>query len=477
MVIDIPFLTAIETLELYRRREVSPVEVIDALITHIEACEPAFNAVADRRYDEARAEARLAERRWLGLDGGPRALEGVAVAAKEEEPMAGRSWTQGSLTLAGHVADFDHPVIERIQNAGGIIHVRTTTPEFCCAGFCHSRLWGVTRNPWNPDYTPGGSSGGSGAALAAGYAPLATGSDIGGSIRIPASFSGVVGYKPPFGRVPALPPYNLDQYCHDGPMARTTADCALLANVLAGPHWRDQVVMRFPPVIPVEPESAAGLRVALCLRLGDWPLDPAVEANTRAVAAALTGAGAKVDEVELPWSLEEIWQAARAHFGTIMGAGIGHEAEAHADQLCDYTLAFAATFHGGRLGFYEGMEREGRLWEPLGRLFEQYDALLCPTIAVDGLLAGDPYLGTPIVIGDAVVDQNIKAMMTLPFNLFSRCPVLSVPSGRSAIGVPTGVQIVGRTHDDIGAFRVAAAVEACGYGFGGDRSWRPALPV
>src|SRR5690606_34323438 len=140
--------------------------------------------------------------------------------------------------------DHTSPVNERILRAGGIVHARTATPEFSCAGICWSRLWGVTRNPWNHAYSPGGSSGGSGAVLAAGSAPLATGSDIGGSIRIPASLTGTVGFKPPYGRVPEEAPFNLDFYCHNGPMARTVADTILLQNVIAGPHNRDIATLR-----------------------------------------------------------------------------------------------------------------------------------------------------------------------------------------------------------------------------------------
>lgn len=470
---ELAYLSAASTLALFRARSLSPVELLTALIERIEFYEPQINAVADRRYDEALAEAQAAEQRYLGRGDDPRPLEGVLVAAKEEHPMIGRSWTQGSLTLANEVATLDHPIIERIQSAGGIIHIRTTTPEFCCAGFCHSRMWGTTRNPWNLDYTPGGSSGGSGAALAAGYAALATGSDIGGSIRIPASFCGVVGFKPPFGRVAALPPYNLDQYCHDGPMARTVADCALLENAIAGPHWRDVASLRFPPIIPPSFDGVAGRRIALCLQLGDWPVDAAVLRNARAAADALADAGAIVEEVTLPWTVEQIWAAAQAHFATIMGAGIAHVAADYGDLLCDYTRAFAATMTS-QLGFYEGTELEGRLWEPLGRLFESYDAMLCPTIASAGLLAGEGYVDGQVPVGDTFVEHNILAMMTLPFNLFSRCPVLSVPSGLAANGVPTGVQVVGRTYDDLGAFQVASALESAGFGFASP-SWRPDL--
>jgi Asp-tRNA(Asn)/Glu-tRNA(Gln) amidotransferase A subunit family amidase len=468
-------LDATTTLGLYQAKELSPTEVINALIERVERHEPVINSVCDRRFDEAIAEARAATERYAR--GEARALEGLAVAAKEEHPMRGRLWQQGSLTLADTVADVDHPIIERIQQAGGIIHVRTTTPEFCCAGFCHSRLWGTTRNPWHTDYSPGGSSGGTGAALAAGYAAVGTGSDIGGSIRIPASFSGIVGYKAPFGTVPALPPYNLDQFCHDGAMGRTLADTALLHNVIAGPHRLDQVAVRNPLRLPSTPEAANGMRVALCINLGEWPVDEAVERNTRNAAAALADAGVEIEEVTLPWPLDRLWEAAQAHFQTIMGAGITSIAERYGDHLSDYTLAFAASMTSS-LSFYEGLELEGALYEPLGALFESFDALLCPTMAIDGFRAGHPYLEPSVAVGNGTVSTSIQAAMTWPFNIFSRCPVFSVPSGKAANGVPTGVQVVGRTHDELTAYRLAAALEhvlsSRGIGFASPQ-WRPTL--
>ncbi len=470
---ELHYRSACETIELFRSRDLSPMEHLEALIEQIETHDAVLNAVVDRRYDEARAEARAAEQRYLGKGEAPRPLEGLCVAAKEEQPMVGRPWQQASLAFADQVAEYDHPIIERIQNAGGIIHVRTATPEFSCAGFTHSTLWGVTRNPWNTEFTPGGSSGGSGAALAAGYAPLATGSDIAGSIRIPASFSGVVGFKPPFGRVPGLAPYHLDQYCHDGPLARTVADCALLENVIAGPHWRDNVSLRDPPQIPRDFMGVDGVRIGLSMTLGDWPVDAEVVANTNAVADALRRAGAQVDEVELPWTVERLWQAMRAHFAAIFGPGIGEIEAEHGDLLNDYTRSFVATMDP-EMTFYEGLVEETALWDPLGRLFEEIDVLLCPTIAITGLQAGNSYVDEPVVIDGQEVAHYLRAMMTFPFNLFSRCPVLSVPSGLAANGVPTGVQVVARTYEDISAFQVAAAIEAAGFGFGSP-AWRPPL--
>ncbi len=468
---DVAYLSAVDALNAMRAKSLSPVEYLDALIGRIERLEPTLNAVADRRYDEARTEAKGAADRYA--NGTARALEGLPVAAKEEHPMVGRVWSQGSLVLADEIAPLDHPIIERIQGAGGIIHIRTTTPEFCCAPYCHSRQWGVTHNPWNTEYSPGGSSGGSAAALAAGYAPLATGSDIGGSIRIPASLSGVVGFKPPWARVPALPPYNLDQYCHDGPLARTVGDCALLQDLISGRHWRDSVALADPPQVSGAGRDVRGLRVALCVRLGDWPLDEGVEANTRAAAASLAAAGAIVEEVTLPWTVDQIWAASQAHFSTIMAAGIAAVDQEHGVMLSDYTRAFAAVTNAPGLSFYEGLELEGQLWEPLGQIFEGADVLLCPTMATAGYAAGYPYLGD-MEVGGSTVSHNILGAMTLPFNILSRCAVVSVPSGLAPNGVPTGVQVVSRPYDDVTAFRVAGALEAGGAGFGSE-SWRPPL--
>lgn len=462
---ELPYLSATDALDLFRRRELSPVELLDALIDRIERCEPTLNAVMDRRYDEARAEAAASADRYASSTGSTLPLDGLPVAAKEEHSMTGRSWAQGSLLLADLVADHDHPVIERIQQAGGIVHVRTTTPEFSAAGFTESKLWGATRNPWNTDYSPGGSSGGSGAALAAGYAPIATGSDIGGSIRIPASFSGVVGFKPPFGRVPATPPFNLDQYCHDGPMARTTADCALLQNVIAGRHKHDIVSLPDPPVLPLEgPPSLAGRRIALCVHLGDFPVEPEIEANTRAAAAALESAGATVTEVTLPWSRDELWAVANTHLSGIMGDTM-KVPEEQAHLLTTYVRASIDAGGSLALTFAEGMEREGELYRPLGDVLDEHDALICPTIGTRGLEVGNDYVDTRLVVDGVELDSYMLGLMTFPFNMYSRCPVLSIPTGRASNGVPTGAQLVGRTYDDAMVFELAYALEVAGMGF------------
>lgn len=473
---ELVYLPAVEALRLFRSRQVSPVELMAAIIERAEAVEPRINAFAERLFEDALEQARLAEDRYAGRGAPPRALEGLPVAVKEEQPIAGRTSSEGSLLYRDNVADVTHPVVERIINAGGIIHARTTTPEFSCAGFTHSKLWGVTRNPWNLDYTPGGSSGGSGAALAAGTAALATGSDIGGSIRIPASFSGVVGFKPPYGRVPAMPPWNLDHYCHDGPMARTVADCALLQNVIAGPHPLDVVSLRPAVLIPDELGEIDGWKIALSIHLGDYPVDPEVVANTHAAAEALREAGAVVEEVTLNWSRAEIVRASWAHYGAIFGAAVGSGVKEHRELLMPYTRAFIdqALSAAQEGGYLEGLEIEGQIYAELGPLLERYDALICPTTAVAGLLAGNDYVETEVVVDGVALDDYFDALMTIPFNIASRCPVLAVPSGLASGGLPTGLQIVGPTYDDEGVFRVAAALERVRPWFH-DPAWRPPL--
>ncbi|MEU6929624.1 amidase [Streptomyces sp. NPDC046374] len=460
---ELAYLPATEALRRFRDRTLSPVELMGAVIARAEATEPTVNALAERTFDAAMEAARAAEARYAGKGEAPRPLEGLAVATKEEQPIAGRLATDGSLAFKDEIADETHPVVERILAAGGIVHARTTTPEFSSAAFTQSRLWGVTRNPWNPAYSPGGSSGGAGAALAAGETTLATGSDIGGSIRIPASATGTVGFKPPYGRVPAMAPFNLDTYCHDGPMARTVADCALLQNVIAGPHPLDAVSLRPKLVLPERFEGVAGLRVALSVGLGDWPVDPEVEANTRAVADALRAAGAIVEEVEVPITRAQVRKASMIHFGSVFGPYVASVAAEHAELLTSYALAFAedsAAYVAEPGSFLEGLVVEGEVQAVLGALLDRHDVLLCPTLAIPAFDADDDYTSNKVVVDGVTLDHYMDAALTTVFNIASRCPVLSVPSGFASNGVPTGVQVVGRTYDDTTVFRTAAAIEA-----------------
>ncbi len=456
---DLCYLSATEALRQFRSRDLSPVELTQAVIDRAATVEPAVNAFAETLYTEALAQARAAEARYAPGGGQPRPLEGVLVAVKEEAPIAGQRNSLGSLPLRAVVAEQTAVFVQRILDAGGIVHARTTTPEFSCAPVTWSKLWGVTRNPWHTAYSPGGSSGGSAAALAAGTTTLATGSDIGGSIRIPASCCGVVGFKPPYGRVPEMEIFNLDHYCHEGPLARTVADCALLENVIAGPDPSDVASLRPKLEIPGKLEPIAGLRIAFCADLGCYEVDDDVAASTRAAADRLREAGAIVAEVTLPWRLEQIRQAARIHFGMIFGPSVREIYEQHADELTSYARRFVAeAAEIGKDDFVAGLELEGRIYAPLGALLADFDALICPTFAMPALPA-EYDTGDPLAVNGRPCADWMDVLMTLPFNIASRCPVLTVPSGRSKDGVPTGLSIVAKTYDDVTAFRIAAAHE------------------
>lgn len=356
---------------------------------------------------------------------------------------------------AGHTS----PTVERLLRAGAIVHGRTTTPEFSCLSATHSKLWGVTRNPWNPECTPGGSSGGSAAALAAGSTTLATGSDIGGSIRIPASASGVVGFKPPYGRNPEEPPFNLDFYCHVGPLARTVGDCRLMQNVMAGPHCEDIASLRPKLRIPDLPGDIKGWRVAYSFDLDYFEIDSDVRANMNRVLEYLVEQGSTVSEVALGWG-QHCHAAAMNYLGHIFGVYIARLLDEHRDQLTNYARQFGE--QGSRVGaeaYLQSLETAGEMYRTLGPILEQHQVLICPTLAIPAAKAElDPTVDT-VYVNNKQVEPVLGWCLTYPFNTMSRCPVMSMPSGLAANGVPTGVQVVGRTYDDVRVFQMCAALE------------------
>jgi aspartyl-tRNA(Asn)/glutamyl-tRNA(Gln) amidotransferase subunit A len=413
---DLHYLSAVDALAQFRSGELSPVELMSAVIARAEVVEPAVNAFA------------------------------ATHAVKEEAPIAGQPNTLGSLPLRDEVAPETAVFVQRIIDAGGIVHARTTTPEFSCAPFTWTRLWGVTRNPWNTAFSPGGSSGGSAAALAAGTTTLATGSDIGGSIRIPASFCGIVGFKPPYGRVPEVEIFNLDHYCHEGPMARSVADCALLEDVIAGPHWSDVASVRPKLTIGSPLEGIAGMRIALSLDLGCYAVDADVAANTLAAAQRLRSAGAVVTPVTLPWQLAQISEAARIHFGMIFGPSLRSLYAASASELTSYARRFyEESEQVGKDEYVAGLELEGKIYAPLGALLEQYDALICPTFAIPAYPAEYDTDQEVRVNGVACGDWT-DVMMTLPFTspvaarscrCLPACPATACPPGSRSSPGPT----------------------------------------
>jgi Asp-tRNA(Asn)/Glu-tRNA(Gln) amidotransferase A subunit family amidase len=472
---DLAYATAQTLLRRFKARKLSPVEVVESLIARIEKLNYKVNALADRYFDEALAAARLAEKRYA--KGNARPLEGVPLLVKDAQRVAGKRTTQGSLIFENHIDDRSDPQVERLVEAGCIVLGRTTTPEFCLSGVTHSRMWGVTRNPWNLEFGPGGSSGGSGAALAAGFAPLATGTDIGGSIRIPASACGIVGFKPPHGRNPHGPPANFDVFDHCGPMTRSVTDAALMQTVTAGAHPLDHDSLRDRTALPLKAQSIKGLKIAYSIDFGYVEVEPEVRKNLLRSLSTFKSLGAKINEVKLGWT-EETDNAATHWYNSMdhRRQTIWHRKK-HASLMTDYALKFAdaAEATTGMDDVHKAFSETHRMYQTLGPVLEAHDILICPTNNLAAVKADHDPWDASFTINGKRADPEGGWVMTHPFNMLRNCPVLAVPSGFRKDGVPTGLQIVGRTFDDAGVFRAGLAYEKAVDGWFTDAVKRPEL--
>lgn len=471
---DLLYMSATEALGRFADKSLSPLELLDAQIARAEATAESINAFTYTHFDEARDLARAAGDRWAR--GAPMGcLDGLAVAIKDESSIAGKPTSGGSLILRDHIAEHTSPMNERILNEGAIVHARTATPEFSCAAVTWTRLWGVTRNPWNPGMTPGGSSGGSAASLALGSTALATGSDIGGSIRIPASCCGLVGYKPPYGRNPDDPPFNLDFYCHTGPLARNVADTILLQNIMCGPHPKDIASLYPKLVLPTEYPDIRGWKIALSMDLGSFEVHPDVRKNTLAAAQVFRDLGATVEEVDIGWG-PEIQDGCMTYLTHLFGGALSAELAEHAGEMTPYCRKFAEDSQSSTAAdFVRSLDIAGQAYLTLGPLLEEYDCLICPTNALPAVEADFDPSTQGVQINGKEVRPELGWVMTTPFNMMSRCPVLSVPSGFAANGVPTGLQIVAPTYRDEIAFQAAMAFETAQGGWFATDAGRPKL--
>ena len=384
---ELHYLSATEAVRMFTAGELSPVELMTAVIRRAEAVEPQINAFPATLYESALEQAREAEKRYAAGDARP--LEGIPVAVKEEAPIAGQPNTLGSLRLRDHVADKTAVFVQRIIDAGGIVHARSATPEFSSAPVTWSALWGVTRNPWNLAYSPGGSSGGSGAALAAG-------SDDAGDR---------VGHRR-FDPHPVLVLRcrRLQAAVRTRARGRDLQPRPLLPRGSARAHRRRLRAARERHRRPasqrrrVDPAEARdpvgrwnrsrGLRIAFSPDLGCFDVAPDVVASAEQAAERLRAAGAAVDRVSLPWDLEAIKRASRIHLGTIMAGSIAAEFGELDDDFTSYVRGLVAEAESlTKHDIVEGLALEAVIYEPLGTLLDDYDALLCPTFAVAGLPA------------------------------------------------------------------------------------------
>ncbi len=448
---DLAYMGVAEALAHFRARTLSPVELLTAIVERASRIEPLINAFASQRLEAAFAQAKQAEITYQRDASLARALEGIPVALKNEHTLIGDRTTVGSSLLRDIVDSTNSPITQRLLDAGAVIHAKTNVPEFCCAMFTRSREHGVTRNPWLPRVSCGGSSGGSAAALSAGLTTLASGSDIGGSIRIPASLCGIAGFKPSYGRVPeGLYEYAMHTYNHNGPMGRSVADCALMFNVINGAHRDDPATVAPPLQISTRWPSLKGLTVALSMDLGYLSVHPDVVRNTAAVATALRDCGATVNEVSLEWD-HSVRDSAACGLLFGMGRMLDRIVAGRCESVNDYTLDMIDA--GSRVtseAYLEHYSTMGRMDRALQDVLADHAVLLCPTLAITEI---------PAEGGRKPLDDLWKGTMTYPFNMLSRHPVLAVPSGLASNGVPTGVQIVGRRFEDDRVLQVGGKLE------------------
>ena len=475
---ELHYLSATEALKKFKNKTLSPLELTKAIIDRAKKINPKINAHNFTFYEKAIKLAKKSEEKFSS-NKNTLPLEGIPVAIKDEEDIIGQPNTNGSLILKDHIASKTMVDVERIIESGAITHCRTTTPEFSCTSFTHSKLWGITRNPWNLDFTPGGSSGGSGASLAAGCSTLATGSDIGGSIRIPASACGLVGFKPPHGRNPQEAPFNHDQYCVVGPLARSVQDCALMQNVMSGPHPKDITSLKPKLTIPEKLENIKNWKIAFSMDLGYFEIDKEVQKNSMLVLDKLKSLGAQVEEVKINWNKKELEDTCYNYYAHLFANFISELIPEHEVKLTDYARDVGMTAkivnkallerkkinHPSmdiNLGMtlYECNKVAGKMYEEFGPIIHKYDVFVCPTLSIPAVKADiDLFRDKILVNGKEISSPDLGWTLCYPFNMLCRLPVLSIPSGLANNGIPTGIQIVGKPYEDIGVFQAGYHLE------------------
>ncbi len=458
MTTDICELTAREIATAIRRKEVSAREVVRAHLDRIERTNPNVNAivtvVADRALTQA---AELDERQAAGEEIGP--LHGIPVAHKDTHATAGIRTTYGSKLMREHVPVEDELIIDRMRHAGVVTLGKTNVPEFGAGSHTFNEVFGTTRNPYDVSRSAGGSSGGAAAALACGMQPLAEGSDMGGSLRNPASFCNVVGLRPSPGRVPSYP--NVAPWATmavQGPMARTVADTALLLSVIAGPDRRCPIAIDEPGAVFRAPldRDLTGLRIAWSPDLGGAvPVDADVTSVLEPQLAVFGDLGCCVEQACPDFSgADEVFRTLRAWQFELM---LGELYDRSPDQLKPSLVANIE--HGRRLTGPDIARAEllhGQLYERMRTFFDSYDILLLP---VSQVVPFDADLEYPTEVGGVEQEMYLDWMRSAYYVSATGHPALSVPAGFTPAGLPVGLQIVGRHRGDAEVLRVGHAFE------------------
>ena len=452
---DIAMLSATELIAQYRRKQLSPVEAVEAALHRIDSHDGVVNAFRLVDAGAAMAAAKTSEQRWM--QGEPQGLvDGIPTTIKDLVLARGWSTLRGSRTTdENQTWDEDAPATARLREHGAVILGKTTTPEYGWKGVTDSPLTGITRNPWNTGRTPGGSSGGAAVAAALGMGALHVGTDGGGSVRIPAGFTGIFGHKPSFGRVPAYPPSAFPNLSHVGPMTRTVGDATLMLNVLSLSDARDWSALPYDGRdyrVGLE-DGIAGLRIAFSLTLGFADVDPSVEGPVREAVSRLSDLGAVVEELDPGFESPRrtfltFWYngAARmlANFTDaqrkLVDPGLLHVVEMGAEtKLADYQQATA-----DRIALGQHMKR----------FHQTYDLLVTPTLPIPAFDAGVDFPSK-----DSYARWADWTPFTYPFNLTQQ-PACSVPCGFTSDGLPVGLQIVGPMFEDALVLRAARAFES-----------------
>lgn len=453
---EIVYLTAAEMRRLIGQKKLSPVEVIEACLAQIEQHDPAINAICTLS-DQAVADAQQAEQAVLqGKELGP--LHGIPVGIKDITPTAGLRTTFGSALFADYVPQEDAMVVQRLKQAGAIILAKTNTPEFAAGAGTFNEVCGRTHNPWNIKLSPGGSTGGGAAALATGMIALAEGTDLGGSLRIPASFCGVVGLRPSPGLVPTYPDrYIWDTLSVHGPMARTAEDVALMLQAIAGPTPRSPLAQPMAGrdfVAAVHAGIPSDVRVAYAPDIAQIGVAPEIEQLCRQAALGLTENGMVVEEIDIDLSFA--WQP----YLNLRGYRMVAEHYEDLDKIDRFGSNLAGNLQSGLkvtmddLGAAE--QTRAQVWHMFYELFQDYDFLLTPCMAIPPFPVEQNY---PETINGKKMKTYVDWIAPTFLLSMTGLPVGCVPCGLTADQLPVGLQIVGRPRDEESVLTLAHYVQ------------------